>query len=155
MALSKHSLLNVVIFFITFFRTGTMLGFPTICFSLLSLLHLVWGRVIYNGNNGNNEKQNTFFLNCQWDIFGISFVVANPLVLWCVFVDFPCSCMVSKNYSLLLHNLICITDFRCITNIGNCFIPRIQHNFLTTYIVWLAAIYYPLYVLHCSFCLFQ
>ncbi|XP_067273259.1 transmembrane gamma-carboxyglutamic acid protein 2 [Pseudorasbora parva] len=28
-----------------------MLGFPTICFSLLSLLHLVWGRVIYNGND--------------------------------------------------------------------------------------------------------
>lgn len=58
MALSKHSLLNVVIFF----RTGTMLGFPAICFSLLSLLHVVWGRVIYNGNDGNNEKQNTFFL---------------------------------------------------------------------------------------------
>ncbi|XP_077068968.1 transmembrane gamma-carboxyglutamic acid protein 2 isoform X1 [Siphateles boraxobius] len=30
---------------------GTMLGFPAICFSLLSLLHLVWGRVIYNGKD--------------------------------------------------------------------------------------------------------
>lgn len=30
---------------------GTMLGFPAICFTLLSLLHLVWGRVIYNGND--------------------------------------------------------------------------------------------------------
>lgn len=85
MALSKHSLLNVVIFF----RTGTMLGFPAICFSLLSLLHVVWGRVIYNGNDGNNEKQNTFFFIAMWDIFGLSFVVANPLVLWCVFVGSP------------------------------------------------------------------
>uniref|UniRef100_A0A673FQP0 Transmembrane gamma-carboxyglutamic acid protein 2-like n=1 Tax=Sinocyclocheilus rhinocerous TaxID=307959 RepID=A0A673FQP0_9TELE len=28
-----------------------MLGFPAICFSLISLLHLVWGRVIYNRND--------------------------------------------------------------------------------------------------------
>ncbi|XP_051570569.1 transmembrane gamma-carboxyglutamic acid protein 2-like isoform X2 [Myxocyprinus asiaticus] len=28
-----------------------MLGFPEIYFSLISLLHLVWGRVIYNGND--------------------------------------------------------------------------------------------------------
>ncbi|XP_073697962.1 transmembrane gamma-carboxyglutamic acid protein 2 isoform X1 [Garra rufa] len=28
-----------------------MLGFPAICFSLLSLLHLVWGKAIYNGND--------------------------------------------------------------------------------------------------------
>ncbi|XP_067238143.1 transmembrane gamma-carboxyglutamic acid protein 2 isoform X1 [Chanodichthys erythropterus] len=28
-----------------------MLGFPATFFSLLSLLHLVWGRVIYNGND--------------------------------------------------------------------------------------------------------
>ncbi|KAK7174782.1 hypothetical protein R3I93_001857 [Phoxinus phoxinus] len=28
-----------------------MLGFPAIFLSLLSLLHLVWGRVIYNGND--------------------------------------------------------------------------------------------------------
>ncbi|XP_043090924.1 transmembrane gamma-carboxyglutamic acid protein 2 isoform X2 [Puntigrus tetrazona] len=28
-----------------------MLGFSAICFSLIYLLHLVWGRVIYNGND--------------------------------------------------------------------------------------------------------
>jgi len=35
--------------------------FQAIYFSLLSLLHLVWGRVIFNGNDGN-EKQKHFFL---------------------------------------------------------------------------------------------
>uniref|UniRef100_A0A8C0XZX4 Proline rich Gla (G-carboxyglutamic acid) 2 n=2 Tax=Cyprinus carpio TaxID=7962 RepID=A0A8C0XZX4_CYPCA len=30
---------------------STMLGFSVICFSLISLLHLVWGRVIYNRND--------------------------------------------------------------------------------------------------------
>ncbi|XP_016397122.1 transmembrane gamma-carboxyglutamic acid protein 2-like isoform X2 [Sinocyclocheilus rhinocerous] len=49
---------NLKVFFIQSFLVrstkecqGTMLGFPAIGFSLLFLLHLVWGRVIYNGND--------------------------------------------------------------------------------------------------------
>jgi len=56
------------------------------------------------------------------------------------------------HYSCITKNLICITDFSCITNIGNCFIPRSQHVFFS---LRLAAINDPLYVLCCSFCLLQ
>ncbi|RXN33675.1 transmembrane gamma-carboxyglutamic acid 2 precursor [Labeo rohita] len=66
---------------------GTMLGFAAICFSLLSLLNLVWGRVLYNGNDVFlEEKSAGSFLSRQllYNSWDFELVVPDDLQRECI-----------------------------------------------------------------------
>ncbi|XP_016091995.1 transmembrane gamma-carboxyglutamic acid protein 2 isoform X2 [Sinocyclocheilus grahami] len=85
---------NLKVFFIQSFLVrstkecqGTMLGFPAIGFSLLFLLHLVWGRVIYNGNDVFlEEKSAGLFLSRKllYNSWDFEVVVPDDLQRECI-----------------------------------------------------------------------